>query len=152
MESSMKVRLKIDPVHTITEVNINTYDKKTGENLLDYINKFSLINTNKLGIKTSEGVFMVNKPDIMFAEIFDKNLTITTTDGEISTRMTLNKLHQELAPSLFIQISKSSIINVHFIKKVSPSFSGNLMATLTNDKKVSISRRYIKNLNKVLDI
>ena len=81
MESSMKVRLKIDPVHTITEVNINTYDKKTGENLLDYINKFSLINTNKLGIKTSEGVFMVNKPDIMFAEIFDKNLTITTTDG-----------------------------------------------------------------------
>ena len=152
MESNIRVNLNIDAIHTITEVNINTGDKTIGENLLDYINKFSYLNTNKLGIKTPEGTVMINKSDIMFAEIFDKELTITTTEQEFTTRMTLSTLQQKLGSTLIIQISKFSIINVHFIQKVNPSFSGNLIATLANGKKVSISRRYVKNLNKVLDI
>lgn len=152
MESNVRVSLNIDAIHSVTEVNINTSDRKIGENLLDYINKFSSSTTNKLGIKTSEGTVMINKSDIMFAEIFDKELTITTTEQELTTRMTLSTLHQKLSSSLIIQISKASIINVHFIQKVNPSFSGNLIATLADGKKVSISRRYVKNLNKVLDI
>ncbi|MDV3052847.1 LytTR family DNA-binding domain-containing protein [Staphylococcus ureilyticus] len=152
MESDVRVHLKIDEVRTITEVKINTFDRKTGESLLEHINNFTFSNLDKLGIKTSEGIFMISKSDIMFAEIFDKEITITTTEKELTTRMSLNTLQHKLAGALFIQISKSSIINVHFIKKVNPSFSGNLIATLTNGKKVSISRRYVKNLNKALGI
>ena len=152
MESDVRVHLKIDEVRTITEVNINTFDRKTGESLLEHINNFTFSNLDKLGIKTSEGIFMISKSDIMFAEIFDKEITITTTEKEFTTRMALSTLQHKLAGAFFIQISKSSIINVHFIKKVNPSFSGNLIATLTNGKKVSISRRYVKNLNKALGI
>lgn len=151
MESRINVRLKVDNIYTTTEVNVNTYDKQIGENLLEYINKFQVSKTDKLAIKTAKGIFFINKSDIIFAEVFEKEVTISTIEKEITTRMTLHKLHQALTPT-FIQISKSAIINVDFIKKVSPSFSGNLMATLINDKKVSISRRYVKNLKKVLDI
>ncbi|MFZ8100055.1 LytTR family DNA-binding domain-containing protein [Staphylococcus arlettae] len=152
MENNVKVSLNIDDVQTITKVNIHTFDRKIGESLLNYIHNFSFSNINKLGIKTQDGIFMINKSDIMFAEIFDKELTITTTDQKLTTHMSLSTLQQKLGSSLIIQISKASIINVHFIQKVNPSFSGNLIATLTNGKKVSISRRYVKNLNKVLDI
>lgn len=152
MENNVKVSLNIDDVQTITKVNIHTFDRKIGESLLNYIHNFSFSNINKLGIKTQDGIFMINKSDIMFAEIFDKELTITTTDQKLTTHMSLSTLQQKLGSSLIIQISKASIINVHFIQKVNPSFSGNLIATLTNEKKVSISRRYVKNLNKVLDI
>uniref|UniRef100_UPI001AEC1671 LytTR family DNA-binding domain-containing protein n=1 Tax=Staphylococcus sp. GDY8P120P TaxID=2804156 RepID=UPI001AEC1671 len=143
---------KVDEVRTITEVNINTFDRKTGESLLEHINNFTFSNLDKLGIKTSEGIFMISKSDIMFAEIFYKEITITTTEKELTTRMALSTLQHKLAGAFFIKISKSSIINFHFIKKVNPSFSGNLIATLTNGKKVSISRRYVKNLNKALGI
>ncbi|WP_164973585.1 hypothetical protein [Deinococcus metallilatus] len=79
MESDVRVHLKVDEVRTITEVNINTFDRKTGESLLEHINNFTFSNLDKLGIKTSEGIFMISKSDIMFAEIFDKEITITTT-------------------------------------------------------------------------
>lgn len=148
----MEVHLNIDKEKEMTEVNIKTYNEKIGEGLLQHINQYSTPNINKLGIKTSNGVLMIDKAEIMFAEIFGKQLAITTTEEEITTRLSLQALLSELSNQNFVQITKSSIINIQYVKKISPSFSGNFTATLKAGNKILISRRYVKNLNKALRI
>lgn len=148
----MKVHLNIDKEKEETEVNIQTHNEEIGEGLLKHINQYSTPNKSKLGVKTSNGILMIEKSDIMFAEIFGKELSIITTEEEITTRQSLQALQNELSSQNFVQITKSSIINIQYVKKISPSFSGNFTTSLTSGNKVSISRRYVKNLNKALRI
>lgn len=151
MKDKFNVHLQIDASTTITDVTINTYEQEIGNNLLKYIQQYETPN-GKIGIKTSQGVYLITKTDIIFAEVFDKQLTIATTEETYTTRMSLNALQQSLPENKFVQITKSSIVNIEHITKVSPSFSGNLYATLINNQKVTISRRYVKNLTQILGI
>lgn len=148
----MKVHLNIDKKKEVTEVNIQTYNEEIGEGLLKHIYQYSTTNTSKLGVKTSNGILMVEKSDVIFAEIFGKELSIITTEEEITTRQSLQALQNKLSSQNFVQVTRSSIINIQYVKKISPSFSGNFTAALTNGSKVSISRRYVRNLNKALRI
>lgn len=151
MTKPFNVHLQIDTNTTSTDVTIRTYEQDIGNHLLDYIQKYRT-HTDKIGIKTEQGVHLINQSDIIFVEIFDKQLTLLTKNEQFTTRMSLTSLQQNLSHHQFVQISKSSIVNVDFITRVSPSFSGNLIATLINNQKVSISRRYVKNLMNVLGI
>lgn len=152
IKENLKIHLNIDKQRKWTEIDINTADEKLGEGLLTHINTYTTPNLHKIGIKNTNGIQMISQAEILFAEIFDKQLSITTTEETITTRLTLSNLQHKLSNQKFIQITKSSIINIEFVKKVSPSFSGNFTATLTTGKKVSISRRYVKNFNKALNI
>lgn len=151
MNQPLNVQLKIDKTTAQTDVTINTNDAEIGANLLNYIQQFEAT-SNKVGIKTEEGVYLLTKSDIIFSEIFDKQLTIVTKEATYETRMTLKSLQQVLTDQQFVQVSKSSLVNIDYITKVAPSFSGNLYATLTNHQKVIISRRYVKNLMQSLGI
>lgn len=151
MKQLLNVHLNLDTKATTTDVTINTHDSELGTDLLKYIQQYEAPHS-KIGVKTEQGVHLVLKTDIIFAEIFEKQLTIVTTEHTYTTRMTLQRLQQVLADRQFVQISKSSLVNIDYITKVAPSFSGNLYATLTNQQKVTISRRYVKNLMQSLGI
>ncbi len=51
-----------------------------------------------------------------------------------------------------MQVSKSELLNIQMIKKVEPSFSGNLIAVMSNGQKVNISRRFVSILKERLGI
>ncbi|MGI1779715.1 LytTR family transcriptional regulator DNA-binding domain-containing protein [Streptococcus uberis] len=50
------------------------------------------------------------------------------------------------------QLEWQSIININHLEMMEASFSGNMLAILTNKIKVIISRRYVKNLEKALGL
>lgn len=151
MEENINIYLNINKELSHTNVTIETNDKTTGNDIYNHLEQFT-IPTKKLNIKTQNGIYMIDKENIIFAEIFDKKITIQTTEETLETRLPLNTLYESLNHQTFIQISKSSIINIDYIKKIDPSFSGNFFATLKNGEKVSISRRYVKNLSKALGL
>ena len=111
MKDKFNVHLQIDASTTITDVTINTYEQEIGNNLLKYIQQYETPN-GKIGIKTSQGVYLITKTDIIFAEVFDKQLTIATTEETYTTRMSLNALQQSVPENKFVQITKSSIVNI----------------------------------------
>lgn len=59
---------------------------------------------------------------------------------------------EEMLPSYFIKINKSSIINIHFIKKFNTSWTANLFVELNDGTKDYVSRRQIKNVKERLGI
>src|SRR5699024_10882176 len=150
--TKMKTHILIYQTKEITETNNKKYDRITSEDILLHLRQYTVPSAQKLGVKTADGILMIHKTEILFAEIFGKHLSITSKEETITTRMTLSALQRTLSNPSVIQTTKSSIVNITFIKKVDPSLSGNLTATLTNGKKISISRRYVKNVNQALGL
>lgn len=59
---------------------------------------------------------------------------------------------EEILPSYFIKINKSSIVNINFIKKFNTSWKATLYVELKNGEKDYVSRRQIKKVKERLGI
>ena len=54
----------------------------------------------------------------------------------------LNALEDRLDPHIYFRANRKHIINLHWIEKIEPWFSGGLLVTLrTHGEKIEISRR-----------
>ena len=146
----MKTELILD--HSLPDDVVKVYSKdaQLGARILSYIDHFTT-DLENLVIRSEDGVIIIKKMDIVSAAIYDKTLTIYTKEDEIKTSKTLSALMKELDSKTFLQVSKSEMLNIHMIKRVEPSFSGNLVARMTYGDKVIISRRYVSKLKERLE-
>ncbi len=147
----MKTELIIDEQLNDDEIKIHTKTATIGARILSFIDHFTTDREN-LAIRSDEEFLMVQKSDIICAEVQDKTLTISTKDDDIVTTKTLSALMEELQSETFLKVSKSGMLNIQMIDRVEPSFSGNLIARMKNGNKVSISRRYVSKLKERLGI
>ena len=147
----MKTELILD--HSLPDdvVKIYSKDAQLGARILSYIDHFTT-DLENLVIRSEDGVIIIKKMDIISAAIYDKTLTIYTKEDEIKTSKSLIALMKELDSKTFLQVSKSEMLNIHMIKRVEPSFSGNLVARMIYGDKVIISRRYVSKLKERLGI
>ena len=70
---------------------------------------------------------------------------------ELNTKR-LYKFQERLNNPDFVQVSKHGLINIQHLEALEASFSGNMLAILTGKRKVDVSRRYLKNLEKRLGL
>ena len=147
----MKTELIINEQLNDDEVKIHTKTTTTGARVLSFIDHFTTDREN-LAIRSDEEFLLVQRSDIICAEVQNKTLTIYTTTDEIITTKTLSALMEEIKSETFLKVSRSGMLNIQMIERVEPSFSGNLTARMKNGKKVNISRRYVSRLKERLGI
>nr|WP_273710844.1 LytTR family DNA-binding domain-containing protein [Leuconostoc mesenteroides] len=88
----------------------------------------------------------------MLVESYGNDLTFTLKNNhKITTRKTLKRFLEENQKSDFVQISKSEVMNLSYLSKMESAFSGNYYAFLTNQARVTVSRRFIKGILKRLE-
>ncbi|GCF93243.1 hypothetical protein NRIC_11340 [Enterococcus florum] len=108
--------------------------------------------SEKLIVKIKDEILLLKKDEIVYAEVFNKMLTLHTTTHTHTFRQSLTSLKEELSADQFLQISKSAMVNIRKISKLEIAFSGNLYAHLSNGMKVVVSRRFVEELKKRLSI
>ncbi|AFT81250.1 LytTR family transcriptional regulator [Leuconostoc carnosum] len=141
------------------EININIDDEleevkvviagRNIEELADIAQYLKAKNTfsRQLAIKTADNIRVVDKGNIMLMESFGNDLTFTLKNNQkLTTRKTLKKFLAENQKFNFVQISKSAAMNLSYLSKMEAAFSGNYYAFLTNDTRVTVSRRFIKGI------
>lgn len=134
----------------LNKVLIQTADQKLGEQLYRYISQFH--DQEIIAVKVEDSYHFLDTAAIIRGEIFDKELMIVTKDQEVTARMTLKELKEKLNPAVFVQVSKSVLINIKEITRLEVAFSGNYYAFMSNGDKVTVSRRFIRYLKESLDI
>lgn len=147
----MKAELIIDNQLNENEVKIHTKTAIAGARVLSYIDHFTTDKENLI-IRSNEELRMIQKSEIICAEVQDKALTIYTKSEQIVTSKSLSTLMKEMNSETFLKVSKAEMLNIQMIDRVEPSFSGNLIARMKNGRKVSISRRYVASLKERLGI
>jgi len=68
-------------------------------------------------------------------------LHLTTSSGERHTiSYRLKDLERRLDPSQFVRVSRSALVNLDMLQRVSPMPGGTYLVTLTNKQQISVSR------------
>lgn len=108
--------------------------------------------TTSLPITVDERVVLLAFTDIVVVEVFGTEIVIQTTTKSYTTKGQLKKISLRLPPHSFIQVNKSTLINVEHLDYLEAAFSGNMTAFLTNGNRVSVSRKYLPDLKRVLGL
>ena len=81
----------------------------------------------------------------------EKQTKVYTGDREYSIKKPLYQIEENLDYN-FVRVSKSTIVNLRKIKRVAPSLRGMMFIELKNGLKDNISRKYMSDFKKALDL
>ena len=101
-------------------------------------------------IKDGETV-LIETAAFYYIESVDKRTFVYSKDDCFETKLRLYELEETLG-SYFLRISKSMIVNLKKIKGVKSDLSGRMEATMLNGEKIVISRSYVKEIKRRLDL
>jgi len=101
--------------------------------------------TGLLGIKEGHQTVFIEIPTIISIQSAGGYSVINTNTHRHITRTTLAKISQELGPS-FVRVHRSTIINVDYLKRITPLKHGDSLLTLQDDSEIRLSRRYRESL------
>ena len=145
----MKITIDESPNNVETEIIIKC--KKINEELQRLILMFKSSEEKLLGVMDGTINFIEPK-DIFYFESIDKKTFMYTQLQVLETALRLYELEEKLGKLDFFRASKSTIINISKIKKLSPRFNGRLEALLENGEKLIISRQYVPIIKEILEL
>jgi len=93
---------------------------------------------------------LISPTDIYYFESVDKKTFIYTETQVLETPLRLYEIEEKLSKYDFFRASKSTIINISKIKRLSPKFNGRLDALLENGEKLIVSRQYVQVVKEIL--
>ena len=88
-------------------------------------------------------VRIVPVDEVTHLQAQDKYVSLYTAEGEQLIRISLKELADQLDPNVFVQVHRSTIVNMRVVITAERDFTGRVMLTLKGVKdKVRVSRQY----------
>lgn len=104
----------------------------------------------RISVKENGRISLVDTDDIDWIESYGNYVFIFTSTGRYIYRETMTALESGLDPEHFVRIRRSAIVQIHRIKELRPILNGEFDVVLKCDKVLTSSRRYRKNLQKLV--
>ncbi len=123
--------------------------QKTGNSINGFLHSLESSNgaslhelRQTLSLKCGNEWLRVKLANITWIEAAGDYMCVHTQDGTHIIRKTLKQFEQELNPQLFARVSRSAMINISQLEKLSPNANGEYLATLGCGETVKVSRKY----------
>ena len=92
-------------------------------------------------VKDGEQCWFVNLSDVRLLEIMGSYTRIFFKDQKPMIPRSLNYMETRLDPEVFFRANRQHIVNLKFIERIEPWFSGTLKIYLTDGHEIEVSRR-----------
>lgn len=145
----MKVSVDISPEHKEPYAVIYT-DKMTDE-IRSVIDGLKAKEKPIIALRNEEDMVILKPEDIYMVRVEDGSSMIYGEEDRYRSRKRLYELQAQLG-SRFMQISKSTLINLSYMEGVEPGFSGALLLRLKNGLKDYVSRKYLPEFKRYLGL
>ena len=145
----MKVNIDISAEYKEPFAVIHT-DKVTGE-IQRMIDIFSNSETPITALQNEEDIVVLQPKDIYMVRVENGDTVIYGAKQKYRSRKRLYELADQLGKQ-FMQISKTTLINLSYMDSIEPGFSGTLLLKLKNGNKDYVSRKYLPELKKYLGL
>ena len=144
----MKVKVDVSQQYKESYVEIHT-DKITDDiqRIIDLLNSGD---SPIVGLRNEEDMVILKPEEIYMIRIEDGDTIVYTQNQQYRSRKRLYELSEQLG-NRFMQISKSTLINLSYIDSIEPGFTG-LLLKLRNGNKDYVSRTYLKQLKNYLGL
>lgn len=104
-----------------------------------------------LVVKRGSDIALLEFSEIFMFRVEDKQVNVYTENQEYIIKKPLYQVEETLT-SDFVRISKTTIVNLKKIKRVAPSLKGMMFIELKNGLKDNISRKYLPEFKRALDL
>ena len=145
----MKVTLDISTDYKEPYVVIHT-DKVT-EEIQRMIDIFSTNEAPITALQNEEDIIVLKPKEIYMVRVEDRDTVIYGEKKQYRSRKRLYELGDQLG-SQFMQISKSTLVNLSYMDSIEPGFSGTLLLIMKNGCKDYVSRTYLREFKKYLGL
>lgn len=121
-------------------------------------NKLALIKepsktSGKLAIEADGEILFIDPKEVYYIVRDEKSTKLVTEDHELITKLPLKEFESRLVPFGFFRIHKSFLVNLTYVKRLTPWFNGAYQLELEGKKELlSVSRNYVKALRARLEI
>lgn len=105
----------------------------------------------KITVNKHEKTFFLKSEDIYLIKTKDRGLALFTENEIFETTKKLYEF-KEILGYKFLQISKSSIVNMDYVLSVEVSYSCSLKVFLKNEQTDYISRFFVKSFKRYLGL
>lgn len=145
----MKVNIDISAEYREPFAVIHT-DKVT-EEIQRMIDIFSNSETPVTALQNEEDIVVLQPKDIYMVRVENGDTVIYGAKQKYRSRKRLYELASQLGKQ-FMQISKTTLINLSYMDSIEPGFSGTLLLKLKNGDKDYVSRKYLPKFKKYLGL
>lgn len=145
----MKVNVDISPDYKEPFVVIHT-DKVTDE-IQRIIDVCGMSDSPVTAMQNEEDIIVLQPKDIYMVRVEDGDTVIYGAKSRYRSRKRLYELASQLGKQ-FMQISKTTLINLSYMDSIEPGFSGTLLLKLKNGNKDYVSRKYLPEFKKYLGL
>lgn len=104
----------------------------------------------RIPIKENGRIVLVDAADISWIESYGNYVFIHTCERRFIYRETVAAMEKKLDADQFVRIRRSTIVKIDQIKELHPTSNGEFEIVLLDGKSLAATRRYRKNLERVL--
>jgi DNA-binding LytR/AlgR family response regulator len=145
----MKVSVDISPEHT--EPYAVIYTSQMTDEIQRLLEVFGNSESPITALLNEEDLIILQPKDIYMVRVENGDTIIYGEQKKYRSRKRLYELGQQLGKQ-FMQISKSTLINLSYMDSIVPGFSGTLLLKLRNGCKEYVSRTYLPAFKKYLGL
>ena len=102
-------------------------------------------------LQNEEDIIVLQPKDIYMVRVEDGDTVIYGAKQRYRSRRRLYELADQLGKQ-FMQISKTTLINLSYMDSIEPGFSGTLLLKLKNGNKDYVSRKFLPEFKKYLGL
>ncbi|NCP66527.1 MAG: response regulator transcription factor [Paraglaciecola sp.] len=95
-----------------------------------------------ISLKNGSEWLRVRLDGILWIEAAGDYMCVHTQDGSHIIRKTLKQFEQDLDPQHFPRVSRSAMINITKLSKLTPNSNGEYVAQLSSGDQIKVSRKY----------
>lgn len=102
------------------------------------------------GIDEGGEQIQIPSNEIFYIESVDKHSYVYCEKEVYASKQRLYQLTEELEAAGFVRVSKSCIVNIHYVKRIKPLANSRIEALLSNQEKILVNRKYIPDIMRSL--
>ncbi len=145
----MKVNVEISAEYR--EPYAVIYTDRLTDDVQRMIDVFGMNETPITALQNEEELIVLQPGDIYMVRVEDGDTMIYCEKNSYRSRKRLYEIAGQLGKQ-FMQISKSTLVNLSYMDSIEPGFSGTLLLKLKNGCKDYVSRTYLPGFKKYLGL
>lgn len=146
----MQVEIKIDSFYDEPKVLILTASMT--EEINEIVQKLSEKTPHIICGSKDGRITILEQNDLLRIYASNSKVFAVTDNSEYALRLRLYELEKRLNPRQFVRISNSEIINLKKVKNFDFNFTGTICVEFLNKTKTYVSRRYVSQIKKILEL
>ena len=145
------MKVSVDISEKYTEPYAVIYTDAMTDEIRRMIDIFSASETPVTALQNEEDLIVLQPKEIFMVRIENGDTIIYGEKKTYRSRKRLYEIGQQLGKQ-FMQISKTTLINLSYMDSIEPGFSGTLLLKLKNGCKDYVSRKYLPEFKKYLGL